>query len=124
MKEKILVIEDDHLILANILELLELEDLQAIGAENGLIGLDLAKKEMPSLIISDINMPGMDGIEVLQALRQDPETAKIPFIIMTGDTTNMERLQSLELKADGYLLKPVTLDKFIEAIETHLGKRG
>lgn len=119
-----MVIEDDPSILANILEILELEELEAIGAENGLIGLQLARKEMPSLIISDITMPEMDGFEVLQALRQDPETARIPFILMTGDATNIERIRQMELQADDYLLKPVALNRFIEAIAVHLGKRG
>lgn len=124
MKGKVLVIEDDPLILANILEILELEELEAIAAENGLIGLQLAREEMPSLIISDVTMPEMDGFEVLQALRQDPETARIPFILMTGDATNIERYRKQGLEADDYLTKPVALNRFIEAIAVHLGKRG
>ena len=120
---KVLVIEDDASVRATILELLELEGLQAISAENGWLGLQLAREEMPDLIISDINLPELDGYGVLQVLRQDPETARIPFIVMTGDPTNLERFREQGLKADDYLIKPVTINSLIEAIAVQLRKR-
>ncbi|MBD2537698.1 response regulator, partial [Coleofasciculus sp. FACHB-SPT36] len=76
---KILVIEDEISIRENILELLEAEGFDAIAAENGQIGLQLAQAEIPDLILSDALMPELDGYGVLKALRSNPVTATIPF---------------------------------------------
>ena len=77
--KKILVIEDEPIVRSNILELLEGEDYDAVGAENGVIGAMSAREHLPDLIICDVMMPELDGYGVLTALRQDPATATIPF---------------------------------------------
>jgi CheY-like chemotaxis protein len=78
--KKILVIEDEDFVRENILDLLDAEGFEAIGAENGQIGLNLAKKMIPDLILCDVMMPGLDGYGVLTAIRQDALMASIPFI--------------------------------------------
>lgn len=121
--EKVLVIEDDSDTLTCLLELLESYGFKGIGAKNGFMGLLLAKQQVPDAIVSDINMPKLNGYAVLNALRQDPKTAMIPFIFLTGDPINFELLKELDLVADGYLTKPIIPEKLIRAIVIQLRKR-
>lgn len=122
MGQKVLAIEDDKNYLASVLDLLESEGFQAIGAQNGLIGLQLAKQQMPDLIVSDIVMPEMNGYAVLDALRKDPKTAEIPFIFLSGEMNNAERKRGLELGANDCLAKPVIPKKLLGAIALQLKK--
>ena len=115
---KILVIEDDNLIRETVLELLKSEGFEAIGAENGQVGIQLAISQIPDLILSDVMMPERDGFEVFAALRSHPATASIPFIFMTA--SEMEK--AIELKADGYLKKPCSATEIFGAIATQLQK--
>ena len=115
---KILVIEDNNLIRETVLELLESRGFEAIGAENGEVGIQLATAQIPDLILSDVMMPEQNGFEVFAALRSHPATASIPFIFMTA--SEMEK--ALELKADGYLKKPCSVAEILGAIATQLEK--
>lgn len=114
---KILVIEDNNLIRETVLELLQSRGFEAVGAENGKVGIELAA-EIPDLILSDVMMPELNGFEVFAAVRSHPATASIPFIFMTA--SEMEK--ALELKADGYLQKPCSLAEMLAAIATQLEK--
>ena len=116
----ILVIEDEAKIRANIQEILELADFQAIAAPNGREGLELAKKHLPDLIICDVMMPEMDGFGVLECLREEPETALIPLIFLTAKVEKSDMRQGMKLGADDYLTKPFTADELLEAVEARL----
>ena len=116
--KKILVIEDNNLIRETVLELLESRGFEAVGAENGQVGIQLAIAQIPDLILSDVMMPQVNGFEVFAAVRSHPATASIPFIFMTG--SEMEKV--LELKADGYLQKPCSVKEMLRAIATQLEK--
>ncbi|MEO9126390.1 MAG: response regulator [Microcoleus sp.] len=115
---KILVIEDNNFIRATVIELLQLHGFEAIGAENGQVGIQLATAQIPDLILSDVMMPELNGLEVFAILRSYQATASIPFIFMTG--SEMEKAQ--ELKADGYLKKPCSATEMFRAIATQLEK--
>jgi CheY-like chemotaxis protein len=115
---KILVIEDDKLIRETVLEILEWHGFEAVGAQNGQIGLKIAIAQMPDLILSDVMMPKFNGFEVFATLRSHPATSNIPFIFMTG--TEMEKV--LELGADGYLNKPCSATQILAAIANQLEK--
>jgi two-component system, OmpR family, alkaline phosphatase synthesis response regulator PhoP len=117
---KILIIEDTEDVRENIREILELENFKTIVAENGRIGVDLAMKEYPHLIISDISMPEMDGYQVLATLRNHPETAIIPFIFLTAQSIHIDRRHGMELGANDYLTKPFTCDELLNAVRTQL----
>jgi CheY-like chemotaxis protein len=114
--KKILVIEDENFIRENLLELLEIEGFQAVGAENGCVGVELAKQQQPNLILCDVMMPELDGYGVLEALRQDPVTAKIPFLFLTAsaDRTNLQKIRDLGI--NDFILKPFNVDKFLAVI--------
>jgi DNA-binding response OmpR family regulator len=103
---RVLVIEDEESIRENIIEILELEAFEVVGAENGLLGVEAARENLPDLIICDVTMPGLDGYEVLLELRQDPITASIPFVFLTARADRSFMRHGMELGADDYLTKP------------------
>jgi CheY-like chemotaxis protein len=82
--KKILVIEDEPDMRRNLTTILRLEKFLPLPAENGSIGLELAKKERPDLILCDVMMPELDGYGVIAALRANADTAAIPFIFLTA----------------------------------------
>lgn len=120
----ILVIEDDAVTRNLFLQGLEAEGFNTIGAENGLAGIEEARKHLPNLVICDIAMPDMDGYGVLNALRQDRLTAVIPFIFLTGSNTQASVRKGMELGADDYLIKPSTVEELLRAIAIRLEKQA
>lgn len=120
---KILVIEDDSKLRKNICELLENENYEVEYAENGLIGVEKAKSTYPDLIISDIMMPQMNGLEVLKELLKDEETASIPLIFLTAKAEVENLREGMNLGADDYLFKPFRINDLLSAIETRLKKK-
>lgn len=120
---KILVIEDEEYVRLNILKLLQFEDFHVIGAENGYVGTQLAKEEIPDLILCDIMMPELDGYGVRKILSQDPVTATIPFIFVTAKTDQADFRLGMLSGADDYLTKPFTRNDLLNAVEARLDKR-
>lgn len=120
---KILVIEDEEYVRLNILKLLQFEDFNVIGAENGYLGTQLAKAEIPDLILCDIMMPELDGYGVRKILSQDPVTATIPFIFVTAKTDQADFRLGMLSGADDYLTKPFTRNDLLNAVEARLDKR-
>ncbi|NEP02063.1 MAG: response regulator [Symploca sp. SIO2E9] len=118
--KKILVIEDEIFIRDNLIELLEIEGFEAVGADNGEQGVLFAQQQHPDLILCDVMMPELDGFGVLEQLRQDPVTAKIPFMFLTAsaDRTNLHKIR--ELGINDYILKPFNVEKFLEVISSRL----
>ncbi|HCF30274.1 MAG TPA: response regulator [Cyanobacteria bacterium UBA11049] len=121
--KKILVIEDEALVRANILDLLESEDFDTISADNGFIGALWAQEHLPDLIICDVMMPEVNGYEVINALRQETITARIPFIFLTAMADKSDIRQGMELGADDYLTKPFTRAELLGAIATRFAKQ-
>jgi Response regulators consisting of a CheY-like receiver domain and a winged-helix DNA-binding domain len=113
---KILVIEDEGTVRENILELLDAEGFEALAAENGRIGLELAKQHLPDLILCDVRMPELDGYGVLTGLRSEATTAAIPFLFLTAKAAKTDLTYGLELGATDYITKPFTLSQLLEAI--------
>lgn len=117
---RILIIEDERFIRDNLLELLEMEGFEAIGADNGTIGIKLAKEYQPNLILCDVMMPELNGYGVLEQIRQNPVTANIPFLFLTAsaDTGNLQKIQ--ELGMTEYILKPFNVDNFLATVRNKL----
>lgn len=118
----VLVIEDEQPILENILEMLELEGHEVIAAENGAVGVQMAQQHFPDIIICDITMPEMDGYQVLLELRNQPETARIPFIFLTARADKSFVRHGMELGADDYLTKPFTGPELLSAVNARLAR--
>ncbi|HCF26619.1 MAG TPA: GGDEF domain-containing response regulator, partial [Cyanobacteria bacterium UBA11049] len=91
---------------------------------NGRVGIQLAQEQLPDLILCDVMMPELDGYGVLNALRQNPATAAIPFIFTTAKASKTDLRQGMELGADDYLTKPFTADELLGAIATRLKKQA
>jgi CheY-like chemotaxis protein len=87
--------------------------LEVIRATDGSAGLALARAHRPDLIVSDVHMPGLNGFEVLKRIRQDPQTAHIPCMVVTVDARDAVRRTCLALGADVFLEKPFTFDQLI-----------
>lgn len=120
--KRILLIEDNIEVRENTSEILSLANYEVITAENGKIGVDLAQREKPDLIICDIMMPELDGFGVLHILGKKPETARIPFIFLTAKTEKDDIRKGMTLGADDYLTKPFDDTDLLNAVETRLRK--
>jgi len=120
--KKILIIEDEPEMRRNILAILKLEKFLGLGAENGRIGVELAKRDKPDLILCDVMMPELDGHGVLKALREDPATVSIPFIFLTAKGERRDMRDGMNLGADDYLIKPVAKADLLTAIATRLAR--
>jgi DNA-binding NarL/FixJ family response regulator len=118
--KRILVIEDEPEMRRNLATVLRLESYQPITAENGAVGVELARKEIPDLILCDVMMPVLDGYGVLQALRADSQLALIPFIFLTAKGEKDDVRSGMNLGADDYLTKPVPKADLLKAVEARL----
>ncbi len=121
---KILVIENEEQARNMFLKCLESEGFDAIGTENGLVGVQQAQEYLPDLIISEIIMPELNGYGVLRALRENPATAIIPLIFVTAKVTRADIRKGIELGADDYITKPCTPKELLRAITACLEKRA
>ena len=93
---------------------------EAKGFPDGLSMLEALKTEKPELIVLDIMMPGMDGVEVLKEIRSNSETRKIPVIMATAKGTEMDKIQGLDTGADDYLVKPFGVMEMVSRIKAVL----
>ena len=122
--EKILVIEDNDLLREDVCEILELEGYEVFWAENGQVGVEKIMELTPDLIISDINMPVMNGIEVLKHIKANKRVSTTPFIFLTALTTMEELRLGMDLGADDYLTKPFDLNQLLMTVRTRLNKKN
>ncbi|HUS35835.1 MAG TPA: response regulator transcription factor [Verrucomicrobiae bacterium] len=120
--KKILVIEDEPEMRRNITTILRLEGFQPIAAENGRIGVDVASKEKPDLILCDVMMPELDGYGVIKELHNEPATMNIPFIFLTAKGEKTDIRGGMNLGADDYLTKPVDKADLLRAIKMRLAR--
>ncbi|MCC6803577.1 MAG: response regulator, partial [Anaerolineae bacterium] len=120
---KVLVIEDERYLLEDITELLEYTDFEVQGANNGSEGLEAAWEYAPDLIICDIMMPDLTGYDVLEQIRENPDTANTPFIFLTAKADRDSLRQGMEMGADDYVTKPFTSADLLAAINTRLKRQ-
>lgn len=120
----ILVIEDEAPVLDNIIDTLEAEGFKVFGENNGRDGLLSAIEYIPDLIICDVNMPVMNGYEVISRLRSSKTTQLIPFVFLTAMSEREDMRRGMELGADDFITKPFSNDELIVAVETQLKKVG
>lgn len=121
--DKILVIEDDDIVRSTLKEILTIKNYAVVEAIDGEIGLQMAVDEFPDLIISDINMPKMDGLNLCLNLRSNDEISHIPLIFLTANKTDKDRLSGLEKGADDYLTKPFNNDELLLKVKNTIESR-
>ncbi len=112
----ILLIEDRTEIRENTAELLELEGYRVLEAENGRRGLELVARQHPDVILCDIMMPEKNGYEVFTELKNNPETAGIPFIFLTASVERSEVEKGYGMGANGYVRKPFVRHELLDAL--------
>ncbi len=123
MNAKILIIEDEERLRNNLKELLELSGYTVATAEDGENGIEGMNIIQPDVIICDINMPFMDGFDVLEVLRLYPTLKDIPFIFLTAKTEESDVKKGMELGANEYLFKPVRKQDLLDTIKRCLDNR-
>jgi len=120
---KILVVEDSKEMLSNISMLLKMNGYEVFEAENGLHGFETAKKQLPDIIVSDIMMPVVDGLKLLQEVRKEPDLLTTPFIFLTAKVDRQDVRVGMISGADDYVTKPFKSKELIDAIESQLKKK-
>lgn len=119
----ILVIEDDELVRQTLVDMLEVNGFSVIAADNGTDGLAVARRDLPSLIITDVNMPGMTGFELLETFRGDETLRPIPVIVVSAKADRAATRRGMELGAADFITKPFTEEEVLHSIATRLEKK-
>ncbi len=120
---KVLIVEDEKNIAKVVAYNLAREGYQTAVAKDGLEALTAARKESPDLVILDLMLPKLDGLEVCRQLKSDPKTARIPIIMLTAKTQEADRVVGLEMGADDYVAKPFSVRELTARVKAVL-RRG
>ncbi len=118
MAQRILIVEDletYRVVLVNYLN--RRRKYELYEAEDGLQAVGLAREHRPDLILCDISMPNMNGLELLHELQRYPETNEIPFIFLTAIDDQLHMMMAKQMGAANYLTKPITVDELLEAVD-------
>jgi two-component system cell cycle response regulator DivK len=118
----ILIVEDNQKNMKLVRDVLQAKGYTTIEAVTGEDGIRLAAERKPDLILMDIQLPGINGIEALRVLRANPDTAAIPAVAVTASVMQQDRKHITEAGFDGYLGKPLNLKEFLETVRAMLEK--
>ena len=121
--ELILIVEDNEQNQKLAGDVLRFKGFRVLVAETAEIGVPMAQKEKPDLVLMDIHLPGMNGIEALGKLRADPETKSIPVFAFTASVMPQDRKEITSAGFDGFLSKPINLKEFLDTIAATLGEK-
>jgi len=122
LKKTILIVEDEAPLSLLIKRILELKGgYETVIAHDGKEGLDVAISTQPDLILLDINMPKMDGFEVLKKLKDNKATFSIPVIMVSGNSDDISKLKTASLYSDDYVTKPFVAEALLSKVKSRLG---
>ena len=116
----ILIVEDNEKNLKLVRDVLQVKGYETLDAGTAEDGLTIARARLPDLILMDIQLPGMNGIDALKALRADPATAAIPVIAITASVMQQDRQEYLRTGFNGFIEKPINLRKFLDTVQQTL----
>ncbi len=122
MNELILIVEDNEKNRKLVRDVLQHKGYKTLEAETGEDGVRLAQESAPALILMDIQLPGMNGIEALGRLRADSKTKKIPVIAVTASAMTHDRAKIMAAGFDGYQSKPINVKEFLVAVREMLDR--
>jgi two-component system, cell cycle response regulator DivK len=117
--ERVLIVEDNEKNLKLVRDVLQATGYRTLEATTGEEAVELALSQAPALVLMDVQLPGIDGVEALERLRQNERTASIPVLALTAQAMSGDRERFLEAGFDGYLAKPVDVGALIEAVREH-----
>lgn len=119
LKKKILVVEDNELNLKLFTDLLEANDFEVIQDRDGRKVVEICTSESPDLIVMDIQLPNISGIDIIERLKIDEIFKKIPIVAVTAFTMQDDKVNILNSGADDYISKPISITNFIDIIKKH-----
>ena len=120
MTKKILIVEDNDLNLKLFRDLLEANGYETVETKEGLNALDLTKREKPDLILMDIQLPEISGLDVTRKIKSDPEVADIPIIAVTAFAMKDDEEKILRAGCEAYISKPISITNFLETVKQFL----
>ena len=118
----VLIVEDNEKNLKLVRDVLQVKGYATLEATTAEDGIRLAVEKKPDLVLMDIQLPGMNGIDALRALRRDPATATIPVIAVTASVMQQDRKMITDAGFDAYVDKPINLKEFLDAVRTTLAR--
>ena len=116
MPKTVLIVEDNDLNMKLFVDVLEGAGYRVLQSGEGLAGFQLARAERPDLIVMDIQLPAISGLEVTRWLKEDPELSHIPVVAVTAYAMKGDRARMLEGGCEAYLAKPISVTSFLETI--------
>ena len=120
MGKLILIVEDDPKSLKLFRDVLQVSGYATLEATDGRRGVQLAQEKKPDLVLMDIQLPVMDGVEATAILKADPATRDIPIIALTAYAMEEDQERVIQAGADGYLSKPIRIQRFLEEVKEYL----
>jgi len=123
MTKTVMIVEDNELNMKLFRDLIEAHGYRTVQTRSGLTAVDLARENRPDLILMDIQLPEISGLEVTRRLKQDPELAPIPVIAVTAFAMKGDEERIRQGGCEAYISKPISVMHFIETIKTFLGDR-
>ena len=122
MAHRVLIVEDNELNMKLFHDLLEASGMEILETRNGIDALKVAKAERPDLIVMDIRLPEMSGLEVTERIKSDPDLKPIPVIAVTAFAMKGDEERIRAAGCEAYLSKPISIDRFISTIKSFLPK--
>ncbi len=120
MTKKVMIVEDNELNMKLFNDLLEAQGFETVQTSNGLEALDLARAHRPDLILMDIQLPEVSGLEVTKWLKDDDELARIPVIAVTAFAMKGDEERIRQGGCEAYISKPISVLKFLETVKSYL----
>ena len=124
MKELILIVEDNEKNLKLTRDLLRFHGFETIEARSAEDGITLARERRPRLVLMDIQLPGMDGVSALRALRDDAATSSIPVVALTASVMKEDRERFDKAGFDGFITKPISVKEFPDQVRGYMSGRA
>ena len=122
MNKTVLIVEDNELNMKLFHDLLEAHGIDTVQTREGKLAFDMAKEHKPDLIIMDIQLPEISGLEITEKLKQDEELKEIPVIAVTAFAMKGDEKKIREGGCQDYISKPISVSRFIESVKKHLGE--
>ncbi len=120
MKKKVLIVEDNELNMKLFNDLLEAHGIETVKTQDGRKAMDLAREHRPDLIIMDIQLPEISGLEITKMLKEDPELKSIPVVAVTAFAMKGDEQKIREGGCEDYISKPISVSRFVEVIKSYL----
>ena len=119
--KRILIVEDNDLNMRLLTDVLEAHGYRIAGAREGEAGIELARRFVPDLILLDIQLPDISGLEACRRLKRDPATQGIPVVAVTAYATGGDERRARDSGCDGYVTKPIMLPTFLAMVAEYIG---